>query len=242
VASQDSSAIELRCFLEKQGLLLEEAKTDLLYRYSKMLKEEGSKFNLTGIREEREIWRKHLLDSLLLFFALEVPHGARVVDIGTGAGLPGLVVKIYRPDLALTLVDSNRKRLAFVERVIKELGLEKVECETARVEELGRDEGRRESFDLALARAVAELRVLVEYGLPLLKVGGKLAAYKGSQAEEEVERARRALDLVGGEVEAIWRGRLPGVGEERKIVVIRKIVPTSPRWPRRVGIPAKRPL
>lgn len=242
MASHGGSLGELRRFLEEQGLPLEETKADLLYRYGRMLKEAGSSFNLTAIREEKEIWRKHFLDSLLLFFALEVPRGARVIDIGTGAGLPGLVVKIYRPDLAVTLVDSNHKKLAFVRRVLEELGLQKVECKVARVEELARKGNWRESFDLALARAVAELRVLVEYGLPLLRLGGKLVAYKGAQAEEEVEKARRALDLVGGEVESIWKGQLPGAGEERKIVIIRKTLPTSPQWPRRVGIPSKRPL
>ncbi|MCG0277063.1 MAG: 16S rRNA (guanine(527)-N(7))-methyltransferase RsmG [Thermanaeromonas sp.] len=241
MGSQDNS-VELRLFLEEQGLTLEEERALLLYRYGKMLKEAGSRFNVTGVKEEKEIWRKHFLDSLLLFFAVEVPPGARVVDIGTGAGIPGLVIKIYRPDLEVSLVDSNRKRLGFVQGVVKELGLEDVECVVARVEELGRRKGWRECFDLALARAVAELRVLVEYGLPLLKMGGRLAAYKGPRAEEEVERAGRALDTIGGTVEKMWRGRLPDGGEERRIVVIRKVAATSSEWPRRVGIPAKRPL
>ncbi|SMC00189.1 16S rRNA (guanine527-N7)-methyltransferase [Thermanaeromonas toyohensis ToBE] len=242
MASQGGSIEELRRFLEEQGLPVEASQAELLYRYGRMLKEAGESLNLSAIREEKEIWRKHFLDSLLLFFALDVPKGARVVDIGTGAGLPGLVVKIYRPDLSVTLVDSKHKKLAFVQRVLGELGLQDVICKVARAEELGQKENWRASFDLALVRAVAELRVLVEYGLPLLKLGGKLVAYKGPRAEEEVEEARRALSLVGGEVEGIWRGRLPGVGEERKIVIIRKTIPTSPAWPRRAGIPSKRPL
>lgn len=242
MVSHGASIEELRRFLEEQGLPLEETKAGLLYCYGRMLKEASSIFSFTAIREEREIWRKHFLDSLLLFFALDIPEGARVIDMGTGAGLPGLVVKIYRPDLEVALVDSNHKKLAFVQRVVGELGLRDVECKAARVEELARRGNWRESFDLALARAVAELRVLVEYGLPFVKLGGKLVAYKGAQAEEEIERARRALDLVGGEVEDVWKGQLPEGGEERRIVIIRKTLPTSPQWPRRVGIPSKRPL
>lgn len=232
----------LEKFLCEHGWKINPDQVELLYRYGQRLLETNKEINLTSVVEEREVWRKHFLDSLFLFFALEVPPGAQVVDVGTGGGLPGIVLKIYRRDLEVTLVESARKKTVFLTKVIRDLGLEGINCLWARAEELGRRDNFRESFDIAVSRGVAAIAVLLEYCLPLLKVGGRMVAYKGPRVEEELDQARRALRLLGGQVERIWAGRLPEKGEERRLVVIRKVVSTAPAWPRRPGIPEKRPL
>jgi 16S rRNA (guanine527-N7)-methyltransferase len=242
VVGSASEYIALDQFLLEQGWKMDPEQVELLYRYGQRLLETNKEINLTSVVEEREVWRKHFLDSLLLFFALEVPPGARVVDVGSGGGLPGIVLKIYRRDLEVTLVESSRKKTDFLTRVIVDLGLEGLNCVWARAEELGRRDNFREGFDIAVSRGVAALTVLLEYCLPLLKVGGRMVAYKGLRAEEELDQARQALRLLGGQVERIWSGRLPGKGEERRLVVVRKVVPTGPAWPRRPGMPEKRPL
>ncbi|MGI9952442.1 16S rRNA (guanine(527)-N(7))-methyltransferase RsmG [Moorellaceae bacterium AZ2] len=233
---------DLGTFLEELGWKLDPRQLRLLGEYGRLLLEKNREINLTSVVEEQEVWRKHFLDSLLLFLALEVPLSTRVVDVGSGGGLPGVVLKIYRPDLEVTLVESIKKKAEFLTGVIGELGLAGIRCVWARAEELGRQGEFRESFDLATSRAVAELAVVLEYCLPLVKVGGKVVAYKGRKAEEELVRARRALEVLGAEVEKVWCSRLPAGGEERRLVVIRKRVSTDSRWPRRPGVPEKRPL
>ncbi|HBT48153.1 MAG TPA: 16S rRNA (guanine(527)-N(7))-methyltransferase RsmG [Peptococcaceae bacterium] len=233
---------ELGSFLEEQGWKLEGRKLRLLSAFGRLLLERNRELNLTAVKEEGELWRKHFLDSLLLFAAVKVSRGARVVDVGSGGGLPGMVLKIYRPDLQVTLVEGTRKKAEFLSWAVRELGLEGIRCVWARAEEIGRHQQFREGFDLATARAVAELAVVLEFCLPLVKVGGRVVAYKGPRAEEEILRAGRALVLLGGEVERVWRGRLPWGGEERRLVVVVKRAGTDPRYPRRPGIPEKRPL
>ncbi|GFN23103.1 16S rRNA (guanine(527)-N(7))-methyltransferase RsmG [Thermanaeromonas sp. C210] len=232
----------LGLFLEEQGWKLSGRQLQLLSAYARLLLKRNRELNLTAVTEEQEVWRKHFLDSLLLFVALEVPPGARVVDVGSGGGLPGMVLKIYRPDLEVTLVEGTRKKAEFLSAAIRELGLEGIRCVWARAEVVGRQEEFRERFDLATARAVADLAVVLEYCVPLVRVGGRVVAYKGPRADEEIEGAARALAMLGAEVERVWQGRLPGGGEERRLVVVVKRAGTDPRWPRRPGIPEKRPL
>lgn len=198
--------------------------------------------NLTAIREPEQVWVKHFLDSLS---ACQVMNGSqldRVIDIGTGAGFPGLPLKILYPKMHLTLVESIGKKTAFCEHVIDKLGLDGVEVIQMRAEELGRLDKNREQYDWALARAVAIMPVLLEYLLPLVRVGGSVLAMKGESGPAETQTAEAATQILGGHLRQLHPVTLPGVVEERYLVVIDKVATTPDKYPRRVGIPAKRPL
>lgn len=229
-------------FARCTGIVLQREQVARLDIYIQLLREYNQKVKLTAITEEEEIWRKHVLDSLLIFSALEIPVDARLVDVGTGAGIPGLLLKIYRSDLQVVLVESQRKKVTFLEEVVAKLDLQGIKCLWCRAEELGRQEGYRENFDLAVARALAGMNTLVEYCLPLVKVGGSMVAYKGPGGDEELKAASKAISILGGKIGAIWRGNLPGGLEERMLITIEKANPTPAIYPRRPGIPAKRPL
>ncbi|NWF82088.1 MAG: 16S rRNA (guanine(527)-N(7))-methyltransferase RsmG [Chloroflexi bacterium] len=209
-------------------------------RYADELLAWNAHTNLTAITDREAIYVRHFLDSLVLArFWGDAP--ASLVDIGTGAGFPGVPLKILRPPLALTLVDSVGKKTAFLRHLVAVLGLDQVRVITGRAEELGRDPREREQYDVVTARAVADLRVLAEYALPLLRVGGVLLAPKGAEAATEAAAARRACALLGGALEQVAPVELPGI-EPRTLVVVRKVAPTDPRYPRPVGVPARRPL
>jgi 16S rRNA (guanine527-N7)-methyltransferase len=222
------------------GLDLDEVQLAQLARYAAELLAYNAHTNLTAITAPAEVYVRHFLDSL----SLALHWGAApdsLVDIGTGAGFPGLPLKILRPELALLLVDSVAKKTAFVSHMVELLGLQGVRVVAARAEELGRDPRERERHAVVTARAVADLRVLAEYGLPLLRVGGRLLAPKGAGAGEEAAAAARAIERLGGELLGVEPVVLPGV-EPRAVVVIAKVAPTDPRYPRAVGVPARRPL
>lgn len=198
--------------------------------------------NLTAIREPEQVRVKHFLDSLS---ACQVMNGTqldRVIDIGTGAGFPGLPLKILYQKMHLTLVESIGKKTAFCEHVIDKLGLDGVEVIQMRAEELGRLDKIREQYDWALARAVAVMPVLLEYLLPLVRVGGSVLAMKGESGPAETQTAEAATQILGGHLRQLHPVTLPGVVEERYLVVIDKVATTPDKYPRRVGIPAKRPL
>ena len=222
------------------GLPLDPNQLRQFARYTDELLAWNAHTNLTAITDRQAIYVRHFLDSLALarFWG---PPPATLVDIGTGAGFPGVPLKILHPPLAVTLIESVGKKAAFLKHLIAILGLEQVRVVTGRAETFGHDPGERERYDLATARAVADLRVLAEYALPLLRVGGRLLAPKGAGAEREIEGARRAVALLGGTIEQVVPIELPGV-EPRSLVVARKVAPTDPRYPRAVGIPARRPL
>jgi 16S rRNA (guanine527-N7)-methyltransferase len=222
------------------GLPLDPNQLRQFARYADELLAWNAHTNLTAITDRQAIYVRHFLDSLALarFWG---PPPATLVDIGTGAGFPGVPLKILHPPLAVTLIESVGKKTAFLKHLIAILGLEQVRVVTGRAETVGHDPGERERYDLATARAVADLRVLAEYALPLLRVGGLLLAPKGAGAEREIEGARRAVALLGGTIEQVVPIELPGV-EPRSLVVARKVAPTDPRYPRAVGIPARRPL
>jgi 16S rRNA (guanine527-N7)-methyltransferase len=207
--------------------------------YGDLLLEWNQKMNLTTITDPGEIIIKHFIDSLTIKPYLQ---GDKMADIGTGAGFPGIPLKIVRPDLQLTLVDSLRKRLDFLQEVVRKLGLKEVEIIHARAEELGRNPKYRAGFELVTSRAVARLPVLLEYAIPLLQLGGLFIAMKGSQAEQEIEESRDALGKLYARVENVEKLSLGTEAEYRKIVVIRKIAPTPEKYPRKPGIPAKNPL
>ena len=210
-------------------------------KYADLLHSWNQRFNLTAVRKPDEIWSRHFLDSLT---CLRVMHGtplAQIIDVGTGAGFPGLVLKIIHPEIRLTLVESVGKKAAFCAEVVRALRLDNVKILTTRAEELGQNPGHREQYDWAVARAVAPMPVLVEYLLPLVKIRGKILAQKGKEGEQETILAQNAITTLGGELDRVLPVSLPGA-EARTLIVVTKTRGTPERYPRRVGIPSKRPL
>jgi 16S rRNA (guanine527-N7)-methyltransferase len=200
----------------------------------------NERVNLTAITRREEIYLRHFLDSLSCArFWGAIPH--HVIDIGSGAGFPGLPLKIVFPHIQLTLLESVSKKAVFLDHMVATLGLQGVQVLPLRAEEAGRVPTLRGQADLVTARAVAELRVLLEYAMPLLRVGGQLLAPKGAAAAEEQQAASRALAILGAEITAVEPVDLPGL-DERRIVVVRKITPTNERYPRSAGVPSRRPL
>jgi len=210
--------------------------------YYKMMAEANKKINLTSFDDERGVAVKHFIDSLTCLKALEGENLASLADVGSGAGFPGIPLKICRPELHVALIESQFKKAEFLERVAGELGLKDVVVINARAEIAGREERRREYYALAVARALAGLNVLAEYCLPLVRKGGYFLAMKGKNPEEEIARAQRSIEETGGRLERVVRLRLPLAGDERNLVLIKKIKNTPARYPRRTGIPQKRPL
>lgn len=224
------------------GIRLSEAQLEQFTWYAGELIAWNQRFNLTAITETLEIEMKHFLDSLTCLLAMGKPVSTRVADIGTGAGFPGLPLKILFPEFPLLLIESTRKKVDFCRHVVDELGLEKVEVLHARAEQVGQQAEYRESFDWALARAVAQLPVLVEYMLPLIRVGGRAIAQKGETGPAEAHAAEPALRVLGGRVSQLRTVELPMVTETRYLVVIEKVGATPAKYPRRSGMPGKRPL
>jgi 16S rRNA (guanine527-N7)-methyltransferase len=222
------------------GMSLNQAQLDQFATYAAELRRWNARVNLTAITDEREIATRHFLDSLRCALSWgRAPTS--LIDVGTGAGFPGLPLKILRPELRLTLVESIEKKAAFLKHIVAALGLAKVSIVVARAETVGHNPAHREQYDVAAARAVAELRVLAEYCLPLCRVGGRFLAPKGAQIEHEIAAAQAAIAKLGGRPPVVERVDLPGV-EPRSLVIVEKIAPTPPLYPRAVGVPAKRPL
>jgi 16S rRNA (guanine527-N7)-methyltransferase len=222
------------------GIELNPAQLAQFARYAQVLADWNAHTNLTAISTPEAIYRRHFLDSLSLIRCWGDPP-ARLIDLGSGGGFPGVPLKIVRPELQLTLVDSVAKKTAFLSYLVQELGLEGVRIRTARAEELGRDPAEREQYDVVTARALAELRVLAEYALPLARVGGRVLAPKGAAARAEAAAAAPAIAFLGGAPAECLPVDLPGQ-DDAVVVVIRKVAPTDPRFPRAVGVPRRRPL
>lgn len=211
----------------------------------RLLMEANARFNITAITHEEAAAYLHYLDCLLAAEAAaeavaELSSPARCADIGSGGGFPGLVMAAAKPALSFTLIESANKKADFLAEAAKAMGTD-IQVEPLRAEEAGREEGLRNSFDLVTARAVAELSVLAEYALPLLKEGGVFLALKGPDPAEETENAARALEILGGSLEQVREYTLPG-GEKRTLLYIRKTAPTPEKYPRRPGMPTKKPL
>ncbi len=202
----------------------------------------NQKFNLTAIEEDEEIIIKHFYDSLLGMKINGWQSQKSLLDLGTGAGFPGIPLKIMNPELKVTLVDSLQKRIGFLEHIIKKIQLTETQAVHARAEELGQSKEYREKFDYVVSRAVAKLPVLTEYCLPFAKVGGKFIAYKGPEGQEEYKSAIRAVFELGGQLSEIKDFILPNQESKRLLIVINKTASTPGRFPRRPGIPAKKPL
>lgn len=210
------------------------------YKYMELLIEWNEKMNLTAITEPSEIILKHFIDSLTIFKYIK--EGESIVDVGTGAGFPGIPLAIMNPSFKITLVDSLNKRLTFLQEVIKQLELENVETVHARAEEFGQNEKYREKFDIATSRAVANLSTLSEYLVPLVKIGGKCICMKASNANEEINQAKKAIDVLGGTIEKVEEFNLPESEIGRTIVIICKKKRTLNKYPRKPGIPGKEPI
>jgi 16S rRNA (guanine527-N7)-methyltransferase len=213
--------------------------------YAEELDEWNKRFNLTAISDAQAVQVKHFLDSLTCLIALRAasPQTAPAfVDVGTGAGFPGLPLKIVCPGIRLTLVEATGKKVKFLEHVIRRLGLSGVTALKARAEEVGQDPQHRERYDWALARAVAEMPVLSEYLLPLVRVGGRCLIQKGENAPAEAQAAEKALSVLGGRLDQITPVELPGVAETRYLVVVQKVAATPAKYPRRAGTPTKNPI
>ena len=223
-------------FLQLNGDSLSRFKT-----YAEMLVEWNKKMNLTAITEPDEIIIKHFLDCLITFKNVDIPKNASIIDVGTGAGFPGMVLKIARPDIKLTLLDGLNKRLVFLSELCSALGFNDVEIIHKRAEDGGNAPELREKYDFATARAVAKLNVLSEYCLPFVKVGGMFLALKGPTAAEELENAENAFKTLGGELNDVQREVLPN-GDVRVIVKVKKISQTPTSYPRNSAKISKKPL
>ncbi len=224
------------------GIQLTPKQVSAFQCYERELLAWNAKYNLTAIREPEGIRNKHFLDSLTCLLAWRERQPHTLIDVGTGAGFPGIPLKIIYPALKLTLVDSVGKKLDFCRHVTAALGMRDVNCIQARAEEIGLQKEHRERYDWAVARAVATLPVLAEYLLPLVRIGGAALAQKGVSGPQEAQSAQNAIQILGGHLRQIIPVLLPGVAEERFLIVVDKVSATPPGYPRRVGLPAKRPI
>ena len=222
------------------GITLSEMQLKQFYTYMNLLIDWNKKINLTAIVEPNEIILKHFVDSLTIL--KYISDGTKIIDVGTGAGFPGIPLKIAKPSIEIVLLDSLQKRINFLEEVIKQLNIEKIKTIHSRVEDFGKDQKYREKFDMATSRAVANLSTLSEYLLPLVKVGGKVISMKGSFIGEELENSKNALNILGGKIEKIEKLNLPNSDMNRNILIINKIKNTPNKYPRKAGEPSKKPL
>ena len=232
--------VELSEKCNKINIDLNEFQMKQFYDYMNILLDWNKLFNLTAITDEKEIILKHFIDCLVI--NKFVNDNCKVADIGTGAGFPGVPIKIANPNIKITLVDSLNKRINFLKELVINIKLDDVEIFHARAEELSRDSNFRECFDVVVSRAVAPLNVLVEYTLPFLKCGGFLIAMKGSNAQEEINLANNAIDVLGGKFKLMDEVVLPDSNIKRNVIIIEKVKGTPKQFPRKAGKPSKSPL
>jgi len=223
-------------------LPLSQDQVEAYTKYFDLLIEWNQQINLTAITQPDQVAVKHMIDSISCFDSSVFFAGARMIDVGTGAGFPGLPLKIFQSDLGLTLLDSLNKRVKFLQCVVDELKLDNTTVIHARAEEGARQKQYREQFDVAVSRAVARLTVLCEYCLPFVKIGGYFVALKGLQYAAEVDEAKRAIEILGGKLEKILPVKLPGLDDVRAVLYIKKIKKTPTVYPRKAGTPEKSPL
>lgn len=232
---------ELMCSYGRQiDIEFNDKQLSQFYEYMNLLLEWNEKINLTAITEPKEVILKHFIDSLTINKYIE--NNKSIADVGTGAGFPGIPLKIYRPDLNVTLVDSLNKRINFLNEVIAKLDLKDISTVHSRIEDFGKDKNYREKVDYVTARAVANLTTLSEYLLPIAKVSGKCICMKGNDVKEEIADSENAIDLLGGKIQKVDSFELPNSDISRNVIIINKIKNTPSKYPRKAGIPAKEPL
>lgn len=227
-------------YLKKMGINIDEGTASAFVTYKNLLVEWNRVMNLTGITEDKEVAVKHFADSLTPLSFVDFKDKA-VIDVGTGAGFPGLPLKFAEMSISLTLLDSLQKRLSFLQEVCSKVGVD-ADFVHGRAEELGQNEDYREKFDIALSRAVAPLNVLAEYDLPFVKIGGAMVALKGPSAYDEIESAENAIKTLGGEIERVAEVALPDTDLKHTLVVIKKIAHTPDKYPRRAKKIERQPL
>lgn len=238
--SMEQKLFDMSQKFEREGFTFSEEQKRKFYTFYKMLIEKNKVMNLTGITEFDEVVEKHFIDSVCVSRVVDLSSPLKILDLGTGAGFPGIPLKIAFPELNLTLMDSLKKRISFLDEVIAELKLTGISTIHARAEELARKKEYREQFDLCVSRAVANLSTLEEYCLPFVHVGGTFVSYKSGDVDEELSQAKRACRILGGELEEVYRFHLEE--NRRSFVVIRKIKKTPGMYPRKAGTPSKLPL
>lgn len=231
----------LQAGLERLGVAADGVTLDRLARYHALLTEWNARIDLTAVLDPEEMVDRHYLDSAAPLALDLIPQGARVIDVGTGAGLPGIPLCILRPDLRVTLLDAQRKRVTFLQAAIEALDLP-AQAVHMRAEDAARDEARREAYDVAVSRAVAATPTLLELTLPFVRVGGRAIAWKGPGLQAELEQARRAAHLLGGALEGVLDAPVPGRDWQHVLLVCAKRQKTARQYPRRAGLPGKNPL
>ena len=226
--------------LEKLGISISEEQLEQFIRYYEMLIEKNKVMNLTAITDFDEVIEKHFIDSLNLFRFADLKADKTIIDMGTGAGFPGIPLKIAFPNLKITLADSLNKRILFLNDVISELGLTDIDTVHGRAEDLAKDKTYRENYDICVSRAVANLSTLSEYCLPFVKIGGQFISYKSGDCDEEITNAKSAIFLLGGRLNQIQKFEIND--NSRSFVIIDKVNGTSKQYPRKAGLPSKKPL
>ena len=224
------------------GISLSTKQREQFDKYYELLVEWNKVMNLTGITEYDEVNLKHFIDSLSVVRVVDMDSVKRVIDVGTGAGFPGIPLKIAFPDTEILLLDSLNKRVKFLNEVITTLGLENITAIHGRAEDIAKNKSYREQFDLCVSRAVANLSTLCEYSLPFLWISGSFVSYKGEYSENEIKQAEKAVDILGGKISKIDRFKLPGTDMGRSLIKIDKVKKTPGKYPRKAGLPAKEPI
>jgi len=224
---------------QEYGILLNDEQMISFTRYFDILVEWNQRVNLTAITSPQDVAVKHMIDSLSCYDDAIFKNGAKVIDVGTGAGFPGLPLKIFRPDLKLTLFDSLNKRILFLQAVAEDLGINDIEFIHSRAEDGGKNKQLRECYDIVVSRAVARLTVLCEWCLPFVAIGGFFIALKGQQYSLEINEAQGAIKLLGGEITTVRNIKLPGIDDIRAVIYIKKIKKTPLAFPRRPGVAEK---
>ena len=239
---QEYNILQFKSDLKELGIILSDHQINQFLKYYELLVEWNEFMNLTSITAYDEVMKKHFVDSLSLIKAFDVSKDVSVIDVGTGAGFPGLALKIAFPNLQVTLLDSLNKRIKFLDEVILQLELTGVETVHGRAEDFAKPGKLREKFDLCVSRAVSNLTSLSEYCIPFVRVGGEFISYKSENMNEEMENAKKAISILGGKFDRCEEFVLPESDIYRNLVVIKKVKETSKKYPRKAGMPTKEPI
>lgn len=235
--------VEFIAMLKEKGIELTPTQIEQFEKYYQLLIEWNQKINLTAITEKEEVYLKHFFDSIMVLWELPLEdYHLKLVDVGAGAGFPSIPLKIIKPELEITIIDSLNKRIKFLELLVDELGLNQVRALHGRAEDFGQNPEFRGQFDIATARAVASLNVLAEFCLPLVKKGGYFIALKAAKSELELEEAHNAITVLGAKLEQVVEDTLPVEQSERTFIKIRKTLETPKKYPRKAGKPLKKPI